>query len=160
MKDQLFRATDKFPLILKAKKLIPEFSTELDGTYNDLKDKANDLAHELAVEHLGKSYVEQVRSDPAKKYIICPPDATPTPAVQRPELLQAQPAADTPVSQSPEQRADEFVEISRRARAKARVTAELKLEEMEAQEMLLQVRIEKIKARRELLELGTGDNDA
>ena len=106
----------------------------------------------------GREYADEARDDPAKRYTICFEDLSSF--LESPvsdSLTSLLEAADTSTPDT-ESREKDVIQDTAKAKAKARALAEPKLEEMEARELQVQMKIKRIEAKRELLELGEDDD--
>jgi hypothetical protein len=158
MKDQLFEAMEEFPLMVKAEMTPRDLRAEIEATYGELRAKTNDIAHAMAVTEIGKKYVDEVRDNPSKKYVICPDESAAAAKSSIAHLGSPATRQDTNApAPSTGERSIGFAQDTEDARAKARALAELRLEEMDVREQQMQLKLERIQARRELLELGTDE---
>ena len=151
---------DDFPLMIKAKMNPEGLRTEIEASYKELRSRTNAFAHKLAVKVRGREYADEARDDPAKRYTICfeDPSSFPESPVSD-SLTSLLEAADTSTPDTESREKDVIQDTAKaKARAKARALAELKLEEMEARELQVQMKIKRIEAKRELLELDEDDD--
>jgi hypothetical protein len=134
-----------------------EFHSEIDATYTELRSRTNELAHKMAMLARGQEYIDQVILDPSKKFVICPDDYR---YASRPRFSGPSTYSDpnenklaSPVGEH----GTEFTQHTTKVKARARALAELKLEEMDVREQHIQLKFERIQAKRELLELDTDE---
>ena len=130
-----------------------EFHTEIDATYRELRFRTNELAHKMATQVHVQDYIDQVAIDPSRKYAICSDNYsyTPRPRISGP-VAPNQPNKNGPASPANE-RGEQFMQHAAKVKAKARALAELRLEEMDVREQHIQLKLGRIQAKREILEL-------
>ena len=154
--------------MVKAKMNYQSLCTEIEATYTELRFRTNNYAHDMAVRALGQEYIDRARSDPSQKFIICSDDYCYTSRMRFPDQpanvhqntdAQTSPARECEaetvdvVQDTVEPDTAAFALHTTKARAKARALAELKLEEMDVREQQMQLKLDKIQAKRDLLEL-------
>lgn len=106
----------------------------------------------------GREYADEARNDPPKRYTICFEDQSSS-SESTVSDSSACPVQATDVSTpNKDSRENNCAQETAKARAKARALAELKLEEMEGRELQMQMKIKRVEAKRELLELDVEDD--